>query len=369
MFYQVGVENVTPWTYFTNKFQAAHLASVKDLDMHFNMYEETFDKCDWSKEPDLSWDALLDIRAQQIAAKGKPIVLYFSGGTDSYTIYKVFERNNIPLAAIYQRRRRDEEEKISWIRPNELFNAGLYDKSTKLIVREDSDEVINNAYQKDWLWNSGFRVQFSIFGDDPESDNYIEKVLGTNDFITVNGKEKPRLKFTDVGVFSYQNDEPYTHSMIRKNYECFFISSELPELHIKQSYMLKNYVKSLEPWATSPGQVKEYSEIHSPYYHDWLGFSIDGCGRFDDLNNSAVQHKKNLAAKLIIPKNGKFSGDEYHGRSQRWFSDIHGTNAFKRYTDSILDVLSDPAGKYLTQGTDNFFAMRQFESKYYKLTF
>ena len=94
MYYEVGT---APTVKFTNRFMAAHHAGTHNLNMRFNMYDSVFDHSDWSREPDLTWDQLLDIRAQQIAAKNKPIVLYFSGGTDSYTIYKVFERNNIFL--------------------------------------------------------------------------------------------------------------------------------------------------------------------------------------------------------------------------------------------------------------------------------
>ena len=84
----------------SSQFDAWRAASKLGTMPHFYFYETEFDALDWTKEPTETWDQLLDRRAQQIAAKGKPIVLNFSGGTDSYTIYKVFERNNIHIDEI-----------------------------------------------------------------------------------------------------------------------------------------------------------------------------------------------------------------------------------------------------------------------------
>ena len=87
MNYVVGTE------IFTNKYLAFANSKKTGNPIRFALYEEAFDKASWDVEPNLSWDSMLDIRAQQLADKKKPIVLGFSGGTDSYTVYDVFKRN------------------------------------------------------------------------------------------------------------------------------------------------------------------------------------------------------------------------------------------------------------------------------------
>ena len=366
MYYEVGPEA----TRFTNKFLAAHHAGSKNLDMRFNMYESAFDSTDWSRDPTLSWDQLLDIRARQIEAKNRPIVLYFSGGTDSYTIYKVFERNNIPLDAVYLRKRPDHAEG-TWDQVHELFSAGLYNRGIKLIVDDDHAKSLVSAYSSpDWAWASGLRQIFGILSPDSYTHDHIRNAIGRDDFISVIGYEKPRLRITPDAVYSYQDDDNYNRIMSISGVDCFYISPELPELHVKQSYMLLNYIKSKGQPGAAPGDLLMYNQIHTGKF-DWFGYSIDGCGRFGDLNRSDLQHQGNFESKMILPASGKFDGSEVSGRPARWFQDLYKTNRdiFNNYTNGYVSVLNDTAGKFLLQDPGNVFNLKHFYSKMYQMTF
>jgi hypothetical protein len=66
--YQVGNKK------FDNKFLAAREAAATNSNIHFNLFDSAFDRCNWLVNPAETWDQLLDIRANQIAAKNKPIV-------------------------------------------------------------------------------------------------------------------------------------------------------------------------------------------------------------------------------------------------------------------------------------------------------
>ena len=362
MFYQVGNQQ------FKNKFSAARYAAENNYDLHFNLYESAFDRADWSKEPGLSWDTLLDIRANQLARKNKPLVLHFSGGTDSLTIYEVFKRNNIHLDIVLMKTRETEPEANKKVL--ELFHAGLYDPTTKLIVRPEDPDMYRNAYSDpDWIWTKGLRYQFSLLCGDTESEDFLEKELGTRDFISIIGFEKPRLHFTDDGVFSYQEDENYVRPLHESTLDCFFISPDLPELHIKQSYMLLNYIKSINPMAKSTGELKMFSDIHRANEFHWYDYSFKGCGRFGDLNLSHTQHFGNMAQKLLIPKTGKFESNTFQGRGNEWFTSLLDDQSVKNYAHGIMSVANDLAGKYLMTDPNNFYSMKQFRSKYYQLTF
>lgn len=314
LFYQVGDQR------FFNKFLAANYAANHNLPMKFDLYEAEFDKINWLVEPSLTWDQLLDIRVNQIASKNKPIVLNFSGGTDSYTIYKVFERNKIHIDAIYIREWYNEKEQQKEV--FDLLYNKIYDPTIKIIVA-NNDTLFNHTEMYDspnWIWEKGIRLQYGLPGaGDVAANSYIEKVLGTNDFVSIIGLEKPRLMFTNDGVFSYQDDENYCRPMGDTRIDCFYLNPNLPELHVKQSYMLLKYIRQLEPLATSLSQFIKYSDFHNPSKFNWLDYSLKGCGRFGDLNYSGFAHVTNSHTRLVIPKSGKFDGSEYFGRATELF--------------------------------------------------
>lgn len=364
LYYQVGNQRL--W----NKFQAAHHAAKNNTEMQFVLYDNAFDKVDWSKEPSLSWDALLDIRANQIAAKNKPIVFYFSGGTDSLTIYEVFKRNNIHIDVVWMRAWTFGDEQAAQIPVRELMQNDFYDKTTKIIIQDGDELMSEKAYSnEDWIWNQGMRHQYGIIGSDLNSNNEIAQVLGTDDFIAIIGFEKPRLLFTSQGVYSYQEDENYVRPMADPRFDCFFISPDLPELHVKQSYMMLNYIKSKEPLATDPDQLVKYNDFHNATKFHWHEYSIAACGRFGDINYSEVAHAGNAVSKLIIPRSGKFTGWEYQGRALYDYRRFRHLESFKNYTNGIMSAASDAAGKYLLTDPGNFYSVRQYRSKYYPLKF
>jgi hypothetical protein len=357
MYYKVGDKT------FINKFLAAEYAVKNNQSLHFNMYEDAFDRHNWLVEPILSWDQLLDIRANQIVAKNKPIVLNFSGGTDSYTIYKVFERNNLHIDYIYMRTKSDPIEHARSKQVFDLINGGLYDRTTKIIFRPDTEESYNSAYSSpDWILNKGIRTQFSILAGDAESDDYVSKLIGTDEFVSIIGLEKPRLHFDATGVYSWQDDDNYCRVMGSNTMECFYLSPELPELHIKQSYMLLKYIQSLKPTARSTLDLVEFNDFHNPHKFDWLTYSISGCGRFGDLNKSTWQHMANYGSRFDI------HALSYSGRSSDWFKSLSGTSAVKNYIDGIMSIANDTTGKFLMRDLNNFYSLKHFRSKFYKLS-
>jgi hypothetical protein len=364
MHYEVGKQK------FNNKFLAARQAIATGQEIHFNMYESAFDRVDWTKEPELSWDQLLDMRAQMIAAKNKPIVLNFSGGSDSYTIYKVFERNNIHIDILYMRRRNTQADDIINQKVLEFLRQGIYDKTTKIIVKQDDAEIFASAYNHpDWAWtNHGVRHEFGLgFAGDPITDAELAKILGTDDFISVSGFNKPQLVFDWHGVYSWQSDKSFIRSIGSKTMDCFYISPDLPELHVKQSYMMLHYIRSLHPYAT-PRDLEKYSYFHIPTNSPWEEYCL-ASGRFGDLAESSILQTAWAEQKLLIPS-GKNNKDWHHqGPSTNWFTSLKGTKTFNNYCQGISSIKNDAVGKYLFTDPTNIYNMRTYNSKFYKLKF
>lgn len=357
MFYQVGGRQ------FTNKFLAAQYAVENKLQVHFNMYDSVFNQCDWSQEPDLSWNQLLDIRAHQIAAKNKPIVLNFSGGTDSYTIYKVFERNNIHIDILNVRLHPGDWENNRFKQVYEFLDQGIYDPLTRIVTRTDSVDTYREMYSNPyWIFEKGSRYYWGQIGNgDHIAETYLSQILGTTDFISILGLEKPRILFENNRVYSVQDDENYPRVMSNGTLDCFYISPDLPELHIKQSYMLLNYIKSLKPSASCPNDLLEFNRFHNPWDFDWLDYSIKACGRFGDINMSPFQHQANAHQHLIIPAEGN---DIAHGgRNHDWWNTLAGDQSQKNYIEGMMLVAQSEAGRFLLNQPNNFYSMKQFSSR------
>lgn len=363
MFYQVG-ERI-----FISKFLAVDNSLKTNLPIKFNCYDEAFDKADWSKDPLLSWDNLLDLRAKILADKNKPIVLNFSGGTDSFTIFKVLERNKVPIHALYIRIRKILEPTFV---PVLEFVKNIKDKNIKIIIEGDNTdfEDLDDRYNsEDWIWNSIIKHQFNTRMCEFYHDRRLGNFIGTEDFISLQGLEKPRIKFTEDGVYSYQSDENVPRVAGTQNAECFYITPELPELHIKQSYLLLKYARSLSPNATSTKDMTHLNNLHDPKKHHWSKYSINGCGRFGDLNYSWILHFLMGQQRLIIPPDGDIFKSEYRGINKKVWDTIKGTKTFNNYIRGVMSVVNDPVGKFLMSDPNNFYSLKEIPSKGYKLTF
>jgi hypothetical protein len=254
-----------------------------------------------------------------------------------------------------------------------LFNSGLYHSGTKLIIDGEHSKSLAAAYSSpDWLWNGGIRQFFGMISPDMHTHTHICSILGRDDFISVLGLEKPRLRITEHGVYSYQDDDTFARVMPMPGVDCFFISPDLPELHVKQSYMMLNYIKSRCPGAASPKDVMHYENLHYTMdFPNWYEYSISASGRFGDLAHSDLQHQKNNNTRFVLPISGKFDGSEMTGRPARWFRDLYNTDkkTFDNFTNGYMAVMTDPHCKFLLQEKENVFNLKHFYSEYHCLTF
>lgn len=328
MQYRVG-ENI-----FHNKY-LAHLESHRTLQpVIFDLWENTFNLVDWSREPDITWNELLDQRAQQLAAKRKPIVLGFSGGTDSLTVYEVFKRNKISLAAVNIRIKDDPAEKILYQQALDFIHAESRQHGFKVIVSQENPESLASFYDsEEWIWKENARLAFTVglaerlqIENNPAWNRAMDP-----DYIYVIGHEKPRLDYMDGSFYSYQVDISWQN--LHERIEPFFITPSLPELHVKQSYMLARW--ALKKHRQTGSSVHCVLDDH--YTRDeHLDYSIEGCGRIGDLANSHRQKYLNHKGLLFLP-NLDMSRMLYRGRSEKILR--HGLDSSCAYASNYIKGL------------------------------
>jgi hypothetical protein len=347
---------------FTNKFQAIVKSKKVNSPVKFKLFDSAFDTVSWA-EPSETWDQLLDRRAHQIVAKGRPIVLDFSGGSDSYTMYQVFKRNNIKLYAIHLRLK--EKSTDNFQAAIDFLNKEKPD--CKIFILYDSVDVLNNFYNSpEWVWKLS-KINFSIsLAQAMNLEDHPDITDLPSNYIQVVGLEKPRFKIFGDKIYSFQPDTLYEYVTTRyTRLEYFFINSNLPELHVKQCHMLAKFIRGKAALENKP--LAHYADIHNPEKHSYNEYCT-WSGRFGDLVNSASQKMANVNSTLVIP-NFDVSKIKYTGRTETMFTHgfINGNQFMKNYVDGLLYVRQDSALRDVFGDAEDYYSVRAIDSKLYEI--
>ena len=110
MYHNKGVYTCNGKPFF-NKIDAIIESNSSNKHVDWDYHNSIFEKCKWDVEPTLSLDELYKARAQQLRDSYDHLVLFFSGGVDSWNILYAFINNNIRLDEIYMFGAFEAEEK------------------------------------------------------------------------------------------------------------------------------------------------------------------------------------------------------------------------------------------------------------------
>lgn len=359
-FYQVGDSR------YSNKFLALAESKKTGIPLKFNFFEKEFDQYNWSLDPQLSWDNLLDIRAQQIANLNRPIIIAFSGGTDSYTVYEVFKRNKIKIDALYIKTKDCKEEESFYKHVLPFVEKERQELGFKVIHVNENTELLNLFYDTPdwWLKAAPQQLSFTVacgYMDLEKQESFKNSNIGSN-FVFVLGLEKPRINIQNNNFYSYFRDTIFAN-FCDPRFEYFFTSPDLPELHIKQCHMLVDYIGSLAHKHNKPYEY--YNRMHDVTHTAYVPYALRGCGRFGDLANSQLQKAMQINSTLYIPESGH--NVEFRGRSQDAFRSglIHNESYIKNYISGIQAMKHDSVVGELFSNSNNAYALKDFESKHY----
>lgn len=202
----------------------------------------------WTVEPTDTWQQLCVRRAQQLRQQHQKIILWFSGGYDSLTVAWSFVWAKLQLdeILIYKKNWFDENvhdyalEKAHWFKKNYWPNL----KIRVIELQHSTTEKFYTSQGDDWIYSPWFRTDFtknsrlSTITAEPE----LLRELQNPGTIMLDGFDKPRLdifngnwynRLTDQGAYWYI-DTPIVN---------FYISSDMPELNIKQTWLLIDFLE------------------------------------------------------------------------------------------------------------------------------
>lgn len=235
-------------------------------------HDEVYSEYNWTIEPEITLDELYTRRAKQLREKYDNLILMYSGGTDSHQVLRSFIDNSIHL------------DEIHTLYPLRMLNAikeGEYPDGYNLSLLKEYDEAviprlkhisIFNQEIKVKVWDITEYINIHHLSDNFMEDNkqlfgvhnnkykalqgafmyhvmgnYIQELKGTTGLIF--GFERPTLitkdgilyfYFTEIGRCFVGN---YEWDKFNCGAELFYWCPEVPEIPIKQSHCVFNFLK------------------------------------------------------------------------------------------------------------------------------
>jgi hypothetical protein len=245
LYYQVNNKQIyNPYLAYYESYQ-----SGKPVD--FYCYDDEYTRLDWTQEPEESFEQLMDHYAIELSNRYEKIILPWSGGTDSQTIYNVFCRNNLHIDEIIVCMDGDSCTQVhaDWILKTHtdattkitIFRGPTTD-FRKIIHHDDvaGDGTVND----DWVFqNKSDLFKFGPVGSAPFFDTYAMQHYSQYRYVVVTGYEKPSVYNIGDVWYTRQSDIVLSSVLGRPNLNCFFLE---PRINLKQSHMAKKFLKQIK---------------------------------------------------------------------------------------------------------------------------
>jgi hypothetical protein len=282
---------------FYNTFLAAHESFLTGKPVEFYCNDHVYDLFDWAVEPQESFDELMRQHAVNLRDRYQRLILLYSGGTDSQTIYNIFVKNNIHLDEIII--------KVSDTNPAYPYKHYKWlidnhpDATTKLTYYEGNDPELRGKEitSDNWVFeNQGEIYKFGM----PVGGNGVkflcEKNHAGHTWAAITGCEKPKLVYRNGQWHSRQLDTVLRQLMGYDYLEHFFLE---PRIHIKQSYLVKHAVKQLITDQGLPLYDGDWAESKWPVTEQ--GYLAYACatGRHVELNPGVSFIQKTINKNII----------------------------------------------------------------------
>lgn len=281
--------------YINNIYLALHERWRSGHALEFYVNENEYDQFDWTQEPTESLEDLMAAHAQTLRSTYDRIVLLWSGGTDSHTIYNVFRRLNLHIDEILIKA---SNHSIGFPEINHVWlQKNHWDPTTKITRYDDHDMTLRalDVPDEDWVWrDKGDLLKYGMTSSGDGVKFLCEKNHSGYHWTAIGGYEKPRLVYRQGRWYSRQLDMVLRPTMGHNYITHFFLE---PLIHIKQSHLVKHAVKKLLIEKNLPLYDGDWAESKWDKTDDGYRSWATACGRHDEvtLGVSNTQKKYNDA--------------------------------------------------------------------------
>lgn len=271
---------------FNNIYLAQLEAFNLNTRVEFDYYDHELDKINWGKEPEESFESLMDRRAHQLRLKYDKLIFSYSGGYDSHTMYNVFNRNKIKIDEIIT----NYSDVVEYVPRTSLDIAkkNWWDSSTKftLLDREQQSGLQYIYNDPGWIYKDiGLFDKFmSPVPGRWFHDIYIQENYGHLNYGIICGLEKPSLVVVNGKWLARKLDKYFSPYMGMRGIESFYCSPDLPELDVKQCYMLRRAMLREMKGNISDGfNTAAWVDVKSSDFSTRYHIHALGCGRHGEV--------------------------------------------------------------------------------------
>ena len=369
VYYKVGDKK------FYNNFLAYYESFKTNKKISFHLHEELYDSLNWEVEPQESFEMLMDNHAFHLRQKYDYLILNWSGGTDSHTIYNVFKRNQIHLDEICVKYSHAEttyfpESNAAWLKNNH------WDPTTKITIIHDQEESRREVVLtgEDWLMNpfGGFR-RYGTAGLDMGDIRIAKDSFSHRKWAIITGFEKPEVIFSEKDQKWYATmKDVFVNQLLgtENNIESFFLD---PKIHLKQNHMLKNFLKLKKEISNKD----PYGYYRNHTFSEGITYYVTSkaIGRHEELNHGISFNQKirnRVTAKTVIVDNNVSIQDFI--TPDQYLKDrlLAGTESAFLFVKGFYNLRSEKNfWNYLNENyfnsKDAIYAIKGINSKYYCL--
>jgi hypothetical protein len=330
-FYQVGEFK----TY--SKVEAIELSNKIGKPVHWNFNDEEFATYDWTIEPAESLKELYQKRARQIRERYDYIVLWWSGGADSYTMLRAFIDQGLfvdELATFHnfggdgswdtylnsevKRVAIPMAEKVLEASPNTKFR--LVDH---IDYQPDLFSIDDNKFDFFYKANAVFSPnQLARRYIREKNQDYLDLFAQGKRVCFIWGMDKPRVNLEKDGRYAMRfvdivdnSVNPVTQQLNRpwENDEFFYWSPDSKDMLCKQGHILMRYLKNIPEhdvnsrWLSRKGNVLGNGVVNGKMWY----LTNDGCHRliYEDWHPDTYTSGKHDYLLMWSPRDEWFLKD------------------------------------------------------------
>jgi hypothetical protein len=276
--------------YIYNIYPALRESMLSGHPVEFYCRDSLYDQYDWTQEPESTLDELMLAHAMALRSQYERIILLWSGGTDSHTIYNIFRKNRIRIDEILIKASAHlaqyPDHHVDWMRANH------WDATTRITRYDQNDTKLRrlDCADEDWVWkNKGDLLMFGMSTGAEGVKHLIQRNHAGHSWIAIAGFEKPRLIYKNGRWHARHLDSPLRQTMSYDHLHRFFLE---PVINIKQNHMVKRAVQAHIAQNKLPLYDGDWAEAKWPRTPEGYRAWATACGRHEELTLGASHLQK-----------------------------------------------------------------------------